>query len=387
MPTPIPFSRYDTEHTRWLESRHPALYRRIQSLPWALDGITGTEGDAIKWLSRLARDSESTATALVAMPFLQTFEFDDVLAIHGLSITARHKGPAHLSAIMDHPTLRSGITDQLTTLVAVAATSWEHEETRRMLDPSYADIEVLAGGTELSPQLKISIARFGTPRLPSTMRDMRFAVELLEGLMQTPLPSPHIILVFNDLAVPQGAGAQNQIFALSSLADSERPVRYAPRKLMLHSFSIHEIAHHYFNGNHMEYWLSEAGPTIFEYVYRLGDEDPHEVPPGMLQINPRGGCKAHDLKTLEELDIRPSGDSVQFGCNHYLGFEFFRELLETMGHEAFFAGIRDLYQLSLATQHSGGKSGIAEVRRAFSTQSKIVEKHWSGRLNAPENRR
>ena len=288
---------------------------------------------------------------------------------------------------MDHPTLRSGITDQMTTLVAAAATSWEPEETRRMLNPSYTDIEVLAGGTQLSPHLKISIVRFGTPRLPGTMRDLKFAVELLEDLMQTPLPSPHIILVFNDLAVSKGAGAQNQSFALSSHVDNEQPVMYASGMPMLHSFSVHEIAHHYFDGNHMEYWLSEAGPTIFEYVYRLGDKDPREVPPRMLQVNPRGECEAHDLKTLEELDLHQPDDPVQFRCNHYLGFQFFRELLETMGREAFFAGIRDLYHLSLATQHSGGRSGIAEVRKAFSNQSEIVEKHWSGKLNAPENRR
>ena len=173
------------------------------------------------------------------------------------------------------------------------------------------------------------------------MRDLKFAVELLEDLMQTPLPSAHIILVFNDLAVSKGAGAQNQIFALSSHVDNEQPVRYASGKAMLHSFGIHELAHHYFDGNHMEYWLSEAGPTIFEYVYRLGDKDPHEVPPGMLQINHHGGCEAHDLKTLEELGIHQQNDPAQFRCNHYLGFEFFKELLQTMGNEAFFAGMRD----------------------------------------------
>ena len=386
-PTPIPFSQYDTEHTGRLESRHLALYRRIQALPWALDGINEPEGDAIKWLSYLARDSESTATALVAMGFLQSLEFDDVLAFHGLSITARHKGPAHLSPIMDHPTLPSGITDQMTMLVAAAATSWEPEEACRMLNPGYADIEILAWGTQLSPHLKISVVRFGIPRLPGTMRDLKFAVELLEDLMQTPLPSPHIILVFNDLAVSKGAGAQNQKFALSSHVDNGQPVIYASGKPMLHSFSVHEIAQHYFDGNHMEYWLSEAGPTIFEYFYRLGDKDPREVPPIMLQVNPRGECEAHDLKTLEELDIHQPDDPVQFGCNHYLRVQFFRELLETMGHKAFFAGIRDLYHLSLATQHSGGRSGIAEVRNAFSNQPEIVEKHWSGKLNAPENRR
>ena len=362
------------------------MYHQIQALPWARDGINETEGDAIKWLSFLARDSEGAAAKIVTMPFMQSLEFDDVLAIHGLSIAARYKGANHLSAIMDHPTVQGGITDELTTLVAAAATSWEPEETRRMLNPSYADIEVQTAGTELSPHLKISVVRYGTPRVTGTIRDLKFAVELLEGLMQTPLPSSHIILVFNDLAVSKGAGAQNQIFALASHVDNEQPVIYASGKGMLHSFGIHEIAHHYFDGNHMEYWLSEAGPTIFEYVYRLGDKERHEAPPRMLQINPRGACEAHDLKRLEEMNVHQQHDPIQFSCNHYLGFEFFRELLETMGKEEFFAGVRDLYRLSLVTRESGGRSGIAEVRKAFHGQAEIVEKHWSGRLNAPENR-
>ena len=318
------------------------------------------------------------------MPFMESLEYDDVLALMAVNRLAVTKGDGRIEALMEHPTLRNGITDDLTTLVAATGTIQEARETLRMLDTGYADIEVLSGGTELSPHLKISVVRSGTPRLPGTMRDLKYAVELVESLMRTPLPVPHIIIVFNDLSVIKGAGGQNHDFAIGSHVDNEPPVKYASGKDMLQSVFIHEIAHHFF-GNPSDYWLSEAGASIFEYVYRLGDKEPHEAPPGMLEINPRSKCEAHDLKMVVDLGVR-TDNMAQFRCNHYLGLQLFRELLETMGNEEFFASLRELYRLSLASIESGNNPGIAEVRQAFHDQSEIVEKHWSGKLNAPDNR-
>ena len=111
--------------------------------------------------------------SIVAMPFLKSLEIDDVLAIHGLSRLARYTGDGRLYALIEHPTLRNGITDDLTTLVAAAATPRDPDETSRMLDPGYTDIEVLNKGTELSPGLKISIVRAMSPhRRSSTANDI-----------------------------------------------------------------------------------------------------------------------------------------------------------------------------------------------------------------------
>ena len=73
-------------------------------------------------------------------------------------------------------------------------------------------------------------------------------------------------------------------------------------------------------------------------------------------------------------------------CSYYLGGELFRELLKHLGVEDFGARMGKLYQMSVATLETGGLPGIAEVRQAFHDQSEIVEKHWSGKLNSPENR-
>ena len=100
--------------------------------------------------------------------------------------------------------------------------------------------------------------------------------------------------------------------------------------------------------------------------------------------NRRKGCDAHDLAMLSEWD--PSKSSAQFRCNYYLGLMLFQALLENMGAEAFSTKIGELYRLSLAGPDAGGALGVDAVRRVFSGQSDIVDLHWSGAVNAPENR-
>ena len=86
------------------------------------------------------------------MPFLKSLEPDDVLAIRGIEELASNEDVNLLKALLDHPTLRNGITDAQTTLAAAAGTHWDAAEIRRILSPGYADIEVLSKGTELTPR-------------------------------------------------------------------------------------------------------------------------------------------------------------------------------------------------------------------------------------------
>ena len=79
-------------------------------------------------------------------------------------------------------------------------------------------------------------------------------------------------------------------------------------------------------------------------------------------------------------------DFDRFQCNYYLGQSLFLELLKNLGEEEFKKALRELYRLSLAAMEEDRTPGIAEVRQAFHDQLVIVEKHWSGKLNAPENR-
>ena len=62
-------------------------------------------------------------------------------------------------------------------------------------------------------------------------------------------------------------------------------------------------------------------------------------------------------------------------------------MLGAFGRLQFVAKLRELYQVALPVREAGGDPpGIAAMRQVFAGQADIVEKHWSGALNAPENR-
>ena len=419
--TPLPADTQplppETQETRCLLISNPDLYRQLKEIPWARDGFSETENGALEWLISMAYENkESTATvialpwlqdniteteaeaisrlgqlnyrsaetaaAILDMPFLKSLEFDDVLAIRGIQRLAFNKDDSLLPTLMDHPTLRNGITDDLTTLVAAVGTIRDAEEINRMLSPGYADIETLSTATELTPDLKISIVRPGTQRQPQTMAATKDALLFAEKTMQLPLPLSHVLMVLNDEAVGDNGAPANFGFAFSGLPRHEQALGAKPRQTF-YSIIVHEVAHYYW---HLDPdWVDEGVAVIFEYMQGVQAG----VSPGLLEEYPRrthnAECEAHDLQMISEWNPTPV-DWEKFWCNYFLGRMLFLELLESLGGEEFSERLRLLHRLSLAAIDDGKTPSIAEVRQAFHDQSEIVEKHWSGELNAPENR-
>lgn len=355
-----------------------SIIEAVLAFPWIQDGITETEAEFLDSLEYLDHYNEKDAAAVLAMPFLKSLEPDDVLAIRGMEELASNEDVNLLKALLDHPALRNGITDAQTTLIAAAGTHWDADEIRRFLNPGYADVEVLSKGTELTPDLKISIVRTGSQRQPHTAATVRDAAEFAEGIMQLPLPVSHIIVVLNDKTGNKGYGGANHGYAFSYLPEDEQPLNtYAGRYFQ--SGIVHEVAHYYWRLE--PNWVDEGVANIFEYIYGVENE----TSLAFLQKPQRDNCEAHDLEMLTEWN--PGTESKdEFICNYFLGQMLFQELLENLGVEEFNERLRELYSLSLAAKDAGQTPSIAEVRQAFHDQAEIVEKHWSGKLNAPENR-
>ena len=366
------------ERLSWMANYNEAATIAVIAMPWVQDGITNIEGYTFEWLRWLAKNSETVAPAILAMPFLESFESDDALAIQGIAELARAEDDSLLPALMDHPTLRNGITDDFTTLVAAAGTHWDAEEIRRILSPGYADIETLSEGTRLTPNLKISIIRAGTQPQPHTAEIARDAVEFAEGIMQLSLPVSHLIVVLNDKTGNKGYGGTNHGYAFSYDPESEQKQDYYGKYLFQSGF-VHEVAHYYWRLGPS--WVDEGVANTFEYLYGVENG----VSLGLLKKPRRNNCEAHDLEMLTEWNPGVE-DFDRFYCNYFLGQMLFHELLETLGTKGFNERLRELYRLSLEVKAEGDTPGIAEVRQAFHDQSEIVEKHWSGKLNAPENR-
>ena len=356
------------------------IIEEVAALRWFTDGISETEHDLLLWLAYLEYESEEAAVAVVDMPFLSSIDREDVLALRALHRLAYYSRDGRLDAVLDHSDLPDGITDHETTLVAATGTLQGASEVRRILGPGNARIEVVREKTRHTPNLKISIIRTGTLPRQSTIDDIRASVEFVEGVMNRPLPVSHIIVVVDDHAVTEGYGGTNYGFAFSVLSGDEQYETHY-EAFNFRSKILHEAAHFFWRGHAS--WIDEGVANTFEYLYGVDAG----VSPGLQKAPSRDGCEAHDLAMLMEwgASIEEQG---RYGCNYFLGQMLFSELLEDLGRGPFSQRLQALYRLSLAAMEDpeGETPGIAEVRKAFPDQAAVVEKHWSGALNAPENR-
>ena len=175
------------------------IVEKLVELPWIQNDITEAEAEALELVERIDREDEEVTLAIVGMPFLQTFEHDDLLALSAINYM-RRRGDDHLETLKQSQIFKDGITDDMTTLVRAAGTIRDADALARWLVPGYANVEVYTGQTELTPELKISIFRdHGNPRA-ETMPELVRIAEQLENLMQVPLPNPRLVFVISDQA-------------------------------------------------------------------------------------------------------------------------------------------------------------------------------------------
>ena len=345
------------------------------SLPWMQDGISEVEYDVVDWIERISHLDGKVAAALIPMPFLHRPDATDVLALRSIRTLAHREA---LAPLLAHPTFLDGITDAETTLVAAVGTLYRDAgEISRMLDPGNASIESFAITTDLTPLIFMNIIRAGSDPTRWVADVMADAAEFVERVMLLPLPIDHLILVLNDKAVTKNYAGTNYGFAFGFLPEYAQEQDTFEGRFFLRGI-VHEVAHYYWGGR-IESWIAEGLANTIAYMHGIEGG----LSPGQLQAE-RRDCEAHDLEMVSGWD--PLKGSLAYYCNYYLGERLFLELRDSMDGVAFSEKLRELYQLTLIEQGNRQTPGIDAVRQVFSAQGGIVEKHWSGGLNAPENR-
>ena len=101
----------------------------VTSKAWYQDGIAEDEAEVAELLRSLDFMSGSRSE-LLAMPFLETVEEADVLALESLNQLALLKwttlaDPSEFEEFMLHPAIADGITDEETVFVTVAGNAYE----------------------------------------------------------------------------------------------------------------------------------------------------------------------------------------------------------------------------------------------------------------------
>lgn len=378
----LPWIRNDIHETEYealdrlgcLDTPQPANLYAALNTPWVQDNTSETEYDIIDSLCALDFDATEVVFQLLSMPFLLSPDTTDALAIRGMEELADE---GRLAALTDHAIFQDGVTDDETTLIAGVGTLRDTDEIQRVLNPGGAAIETVSLGTELTPHLKISIIRTDSQSRPGTVESVRDAVEFVENAVGPALPVDHVIIMLNDLAVAEKYAGTNFGFAYSYKPKYEAAQGTFEWRHLQTGF-VHETAHYFWTGN--ENWIDEGLANIVEYQFGLQMGLSH----GQLQTK-RKSCEAHDLEMLSEWDP-DRADVDRYHCVYYLGQPLFYDLLVSMGAETFTSSLREYYRLSLEVQEEDRTPGIAEVRKAFAGQDAIIDRHWSGKMNAPENR-
>ena len=363
------------------DSRNAAL---VLALPWVQDGIDD-EAEAktiteFAWL-RFYDDSDITAS-IIGMPFLASIETADTLALRATNTLGSDE---KLQVLTSHPMFQTGITDDETPLIAGLGTlvgkKWRDPlkdkqkdtdgEIKRVLDRGVAQVETLSAATDLTPNMTVSIVWTDRDPVPGIIEDLLYLIEFTENTIELPLPVDHIIVMLNQAAILEGAGGANHGYAFTFYPESVSDDGYR-------GGFVHELTHYYSWG---ESWMHEGMANFAAYRFGLS------VGKSEGQSRPtRGECEVHDIEMLSELSPDFFEDYDDFLCNYYLGELLFRDLFRNMGAEAFTASLHELLQLSEKATDEHRTAGIEEIRTAFAGQEHIIEYHWSGKLNAPENR-
>ena len=169
----------------------PDLAEGMLQKAWAQDRIAADEVTVIRYLYRMARSEDEdrqqvvseVAIQILGMPFLDTVESPDALALRSLERLERNGGDAFLE-IMSHPTLSDGITDKEAKIVVLLGTTHENqpESVAVLLDGTSVYLEERVIELPLSGEVLLTVIRLRDQQTPS-MDFLEHSVRTIEDFV------------------------------------------------------------------------------------------------------------------------------------------------------------------------------------------------------------
>ena len=358
----------------YLANRDAEVASSVVSLVWVADSVEEIEVNAIEELSDLTNGDAEAAMRIVGMPFVQTIEPPDVSAIESLAQLAAF-WTGTFDQVMDHPTVRVGITDDWAVIVATlnGVAKVNPGLIDVLLDSSRVTLERRTITLPLAGDVGLFIIRTGSG-VARSMQLLEHSVRSAEEIMGAPLPTNFVGLLYAD-AVPGYAAGTNfgTHIAILLKFDVDEDSREAER---VGTTIAHEVAHYYWRNN--EDWVDEGAAELMASVI-----DGVRSGRPIAVTNPPCGHAA-SLAELESLDALRG--NAEFGCNYSLGERLFVDLYRTLGHEKFQRGFRTLFQVSEIEDEDervrGTPVGIEHVRDAFrseeGSETAVISRWYDG---------
>ena len=375
---------------------------------WVEDGFDESEYVAVRNLGWIASRDKSAALRILEMPFLETVEPSDRLAIEALQSLSQSSSQT-LETLLAMPWVEDGLDDSeraVATRLGEIAKRDEEAAVGILEMPFLETVEPSDAGAIAS--LRHLVAEnpgqfrdfLAHPTLRGGITDEWIDVVIVSPVVDfvpdlfTSLLDPSIVAVEKrtivlplageiDLAIVRTSpGSEVSMNVLErSLLNAERfmeaalPVGYVT---LLYEDGIplagynafaymviysefddvyggaieHEVSHYYWRENHQ--WIDEGAATFMTRVLTEDRPDRWAEP-----LWPPFRVATH-LSEVEQL-LREGTDRPHFFMGSYvLGDRIFSDLYRTLGEDAFWEGFRNLYRLS-----QGVTAGIGELNTAF----------------------
>ena len=331
----------------------------LNTKPWFKDGLSDEELTVVRYLISIANRDADAAVALIAMPFLESVEIRDTLALDSLNDIARQDA-SDFRELMSHPRIKDGITDEETKIVAVlGGTTYKYapESAEALLAETGVYIEERLIELPHTGETLLAVIRIQDKDTP-TMDNFEHAVRTIERFMGVPYPIDYLALLFYEMQ-PKGA------------YDSYTHVLMHPDRDLVdgpywHAGVIaHEVAHWYWrnDGDRFQYqhWIVEGGADFLRVISQ------HERIGRPLEPIGRP-CRYFD--NISELEkANPSRSDPASECENSLGQGLLLDLYFALGDETFQPAYRELYlrhQQDDRTDGCGGpRLNICRVEAVF----------------------
>ena len=350
---------YDTD-TRGLSG--------LTAKTWFNDGLSGTELAVIGHLGNIAGRDANQAGELVGMPFLESIEDYDMLALRSLhNIMARNADD--FADLMSHPTIKDGITDEEAKIVAVLGGrtySIGLEAVRALLDDSGAYVQERRIELPYTGEALLAVIRARDEITPS-MDYFEHTIRTIEEFMGEPFPINYLALLF--YGDDQNVGANNNWTHVLYRARAD--VVDGPDWQNTPGVIAHEVAHWYWrndgDGYQYQKWISEGSADLLRIISEY-----ERVGRPLTTIG--SSCTYFDsISELEQTNpdrYLPSGQvNPPSVCYYSLGQRFFLDLYLALGDEAFRSAYQILYQRTQQDHFDDGcgnpQLNICRLAKAF----------------------
>lgn len=309
-----------------------SVFRVLLSKSWMRDGLTPDESRVVYGFASMAGSSfaisdESAALRILDMPFMEKIDSLDATALESLTrlLWTSESREDYLQRALSHPSLRGGITDDWTNVVAVLGrvADMRPDLLDVLLDPERTLVEERLIALPLAGEVALSVIWLGEDsdvRASRTMEMLEHAVRHHEEFMSVPYPKNYAIALVADTGGPAGGGGPDSIITII-------PDLYESGELM-----AHETAHTYWFT--APTWIREGAASFLESLSataRIGAPLPE----------PSDSCGQLD-NIAKLMKLRASAREDLRQCDYILGEGMFLDLYRSLGDEAFRQGFANL---------------------------------------------